>query len=104
MKRKIACKDCMYYGQQSGKCSRSGNDKLEYSTCEAATQRLFVLRLDNGCYWTGYNNYDVQLRKARIYTSPKMADEAGKYILERLKHIKSFEIVEVELRIKNEHI
>ena len=103
MKRKIQCKDCMNYSE-SGKCNLTGGVKLDYSTCPAGTPRLFVVRFDNGCYWTGYNNYDKQLRQARIYTSSKMAYEAGNYVLERLKQLKTFEVVEVELRIKNEHI
>jgi len=62
--------------------------------------KLYVIQFNNGCFWCGYNNYDKQLRKARIYTSYKMANDAGVYCLERLKEVKSFEILEVELRIK----
>ena len=99
MKRKIPCKDCMNYSE-SGKCNLTGDEKLDYNTCPAATPRLFVIRFDNGSYWTGYNNYDKQLRKARIYTSYKMANDAGDDCLERLKAVKSFEILEVELKVK----
>ena len=65
--------------------------------------KLYVIQFDNGSFWCGYNHYGPQLRKARIYTSHKMANDAGEHCLERLKEIKSFEILEVELRIKNEH-
>lgn len=65
--------------------------------------KLYVIQFNNGSFWCGYNNYGPQLRKARIYTSYKMANEVGEDCLERLKELKSFEILEVELKIKNEH-
>lgn len=68
-------------------------------------KKLYVIQFNNGSFWCGYNNrkrYDQQLRKARIYTSYKMANEVGEDCLERLKELKSFEILEVELRIKDE--
>jgi len=63
--------------------------------------KLYVIQFNNGCYWTGYNNYDKQLRKARIYTSYKMANDAGDVCLKRLKAVTSFEILEVELKVKD---
>ena len=61
--------------------------------------KLYVIQFNNGSFWCGYNNYDPQLRKARIYTSYKMANEAGETCLKRLKGVKSFEVIEVELKI-----
>ena len=38
---------------------------------------LYVIKFDNGLYWTGYNKASEQIRKARIYNSIKYAKEAG---------------------------
>lgn len=67
-------------------------------------KKLYVIQFNNGSFWRGcgYNKYDPQLRKANIYTSYKMANDVGEKCLERLKELKSFEILEVELRIKDE--
>ena len=67
-------------------------------------KKLYVVKFNNGLYWCGYNTADKQLRKAKIYTSIKYAQEAGMDCLSRRKHINltadDFQVVEVELKEK----
>lgn len=74
-------------------------------------KKLYVIRFNTGVYWCGLNTVSSQLRKAKIYTSIKMADDAAldalkRYdfvkILDTKEHLKATEynICEVELNIK----
>lgn len=72
---------------------------------------LYVIKFDNGLYWTGYNKASEQIRKARIYNSIKYAKEAGDDCLTRkmviwpqpsMSSVQSYKIVEVELIEKDE--
>ena len=67
-------------------------------------KKLYVVKFNNGLYWCGYNTADKQLRKAKIYTSIKYAQEAGMDCLSRRKYINltadDFQIIEVELKEK----
>ena len=38
---------------------------------------FYVILFDTGLYWCGYNTVSSQLRKAKIYTNLKKADEAA---------------------------
>ena len=71
-------------------------------------KKLYVIKFNNGLYWCGYNTADKQLRKAKIYTSVKYAQEAGLDCLSRRKAINltadGFKVVEVELKEKEEAI
>ena len=67
-------------------------------------KKLYVVKFNNGLYWCGYNTADKQLRKAKIYTSIKYAQEAAMDCLNRRKAINltanDFKIIEVELKEK----
>ena len=72
---------------------------------------LYVIKFDNGLYWTGYNKASEQIRKARIYNSIKYAREAGDDCFRRrmviwpqpaMTNVQSYKIVEVELIEKDE--
>ena len=67
-------------------------------------KKLYVVKFNNGLYWCGYNTADKQIRKAKIYTSIKYAQEAGLDCLSRRRIINldtdGFKIVEVELKEK----
>ena len=67
-------------------------------------KKLYVVKFNNGLYWCGYNTADKQIRKAKIYTSVKYAQEAGLDCLSRRRIIKldtnGFKIVEVQLKEK----
>lgn len=67
-------------------------------------KKLYVVKFNNGLYWCGYNTADKQIRKAKIYTSIKHAQEAGLDCLSRGRIINldtdGFKIVEVELKEK----
>ena len=56
------------------------------------SDKLYVVKDDKGLYWTGYNTFDKQLRKAKIYTS---LHQASKTAL-RFAHVNPT-VVEVEL-------
>ena len=68
---------------------------------------MYVIKFDNGLYWCGYNKADMQIRKAKIYSSIKHAREVGmdclnrkQYIFPRplMSNIKDFKIVSVILK------
>ena len=67
-------------------------------------KKLYVVKFNNGLYWCGYNTADKQIRKAKIYTSIKYAQEAGLDCLSRRRIINldtdGFRIIEVELKEK----
>lgn len=69
-------------------------------------KKLYVVKFNNGLYWCGYNTADKRLRKAKIYTSIKYAQEAGLDCLSRRKAINltadGFKVVEVELKEKED--
>lgn len=66
---------------------------------------MFVIKFKNNetyGYWTGYNRIDIQLRKAVIYNSLKMAISTAEDCLKRKSCFSNqpdltYEIVEVEL-------
>lgn len=68
---------------------------------------MYVIKFDNGLYWCSYNHADKQLRKATIYKSLKMALSTASDCMLRIefispcnlmKDVKSYKIVEVELK------
>lgn len=64
----------------------------------ASVDKGFVIKDANGFYFTGYNNWDEQLRKARIYHSEKMAETS---MNDNRPHIKQHEgkrLVAIEIR------
>lgn len=50
---------------------------------------MYVIKFNNSVYWCGYNTCDPQLRKAKIYTSKKMATDVAEDCLKRQSCIKS---------------
>lgn len=65
-------------------------------------KKEYVIMFDDGTYWCGYNKTDKQLRKARIYTSRKMAIDVANEI--SCKTSRSYKLLEVELKIVGEDI
>ena len=66
----------------------------------------FAIQFDSGLYYIGYNNVDVQLRKAKLYNSPKYAEAAATDYMKRcnkssnpVNHIKYYRLVTVEFSI-----
>lgn len=74
--------------------------------------KLYVIKFNNGVYFIGNNKVDTQLRKAKIYTSLKWANDSANDFMKRVKHvtryrhngdkkyepIESYSIVEVEIK------
>ena len=73
-----------------------------------ATKGLFVVKFINQetpVYFSGYNTFSNQLRKAKIYVLKERAIEAAEALLKRSYYGRpiiegKYEIVEVELREK----
>lgn len=65
-------------------------------------KHYYVIRFDNGAYWTGYNNYSDQVRLARIYTSIKHCRESAEDAVKRLSHVNSYKIIEIKIDIIGE--
>lgn len=49
---------------------------------------MYVIKFNNGCYWSGYNSCSPQLRKAIIYNSYKNALQSAQDTLSRRGSIK----------------
>ena len=66
----------------------------------------FAIKNENGFYYCGLKKWDKQIRKAKIYTSIKYAQEAGLDCLSRRRIINldtdGFKVVEVELKEKED--
>ena len=58
-----------------------------------ADKKLYVVKNENGGYWSAFGYWPTQLRDARIYVSLKYAQE----IVDRFKEQNPY-IVEVELK------
>lgn len=56
------------------------------------SDKLYVVKDKDGFYWTGYNQFDRQLRKAKIYISPAQAEKTAKRC-----YLDGATVVEVEL-------
>ena len=73
-----------------------------------ATKGLFVIKFINRetpVYFSGYNTFSTQLRKAKIYVWKEKAIEAAESLLKRNYYGRpivegNYEIIEVELREK----
>jgi hypothetical protein len=73
-----------------------------------ATKGLFVIKFtgrEEPVYFSGYNTFSNQLRKAKIYVLKERAIEAAEALLKRTYYDRpiiegAYEIVEVELREK----
>lgn len=71
-------------------------------------KKEYVIIFDDGTYWCGYNQTDKQLRKAKIYTSLKMAVSVAKECIGRKSvisrnDIQGYKILEVELKVIGEY-
>lgn len=49
---------------------------------------MYVIKFNNGCYWSGYNSCSPQIRKAIIYTSYKNAVQSAQDTISRRGSIK----------------
>lgn len=68
----------------------------------------YAIQFESGMYYIGYNNVDIQLRKAKLYNSTKYAHEAAQDYMKRCNkssnpanHIKSYRLVTVEFAIQS---
>lgn len=57
---------------------------------------MFVIKFKDGTYYNGYNGWDSQLRKAKIYVSIKKCKESADYVVEKLKK-DGYNIVRIHL-------
>ena len=64
----------------------------------ANVDRGFVIKDASGLYFTGYNNWDEQLRKAQIYHSEKMAEKSMNDNRPHIKQREGKHLVAVEVR------
>lgn len=53
----------------------------------------YAVKFNNCCYWTGYNSYDKQIRKAKLFHSIKYANE----VVKRYPQFNP-EVIKVEIR------
>lgn len=65
----------------------------------------YVVQLENGEYWAGYNTFTDQIRKAQLYNSLKMAHTAAVDSIKR--HFKPFvgtkyRVVKIEVKVLEE--
>lgn len=58
---------------------------------------MLIIKRSDDMYFMGTNNFDTQLRKAKIYVSLKMARNMVEILKDR-KPEYDYEIIEVELR------
>ena len=62
----------------------------------------YVLKNSDGLYFIGFNQAENQLRKAKIYDNPKMADRSAADIntnTQRIPYVKhDFKRVKIEIR------
>lgn len=80
-----ACFDCGYMNGKGGKM-------IEKPIVKEPT--LYIVKNKNGEYFCGYNHWDKQLRKAKLYVSKKYAEEAANFRGEKceIKRVSIFEI------------
>lgn len=57
---------------------------------------FFAVKSNDGSYWTGYNQWDKQIRKAKLFVSMKYANEVVKRYQEYNPKIVKVEIREVQ--------
>lgn len=57
---------------------------------------FFAVKLNDGSYWIGYNQWDKQIRKAKLFVSIKYANEVVKRYQEQNPKIVKVEIREVQ--------
>lgn len=57
---------------------------------------FFAVKSNDGSYWTGYNQWDKQIRKAKLFVSMKYANEVVQRYQERDPKIVKVEIREVQ--------
>lgn len=57
---------------------------------------FFAVKSNDGSYWTGYNQWDKQIRKAKLFVSMKYANEVVKRYQDRDPEIVKVEIREVQ--------
>ena len=57
---------------------------------------FFAMKSNDGSYWTGCNQWDKQIRKAKLFVSIKYANEVVKRYQERNPKIVKVEIREVQ--------
>lgn len=57
---------------------------------------FFAVKSNDGSYWTGYNQWDKQIRKAKLFVSMKYANEVVKRYQKLNPKIVKIEIREVQ--------
>ena len=66
----------------------------------------FVIQIDNGLYWAGYNKFTDQIRKAQLYNSWKMAHSCAIDSIKRHRPASSagmkYRVIKVEIKVLEE--
>ena len=66
----------------------------------------YVIQLENGEYWAGYNRFTDQIRKAQLYNSLKMAHSCAIDFIKRNRPVSSagmkYRVIKVEIRVLEE--
>ncbi len=66
----------------------------------------YVIQLDNGLYWAGYNKFTDQIRKAQLYNSLKMAHSCAIDSIKRHRPASSAEmkyrVIKIEIKVLEE--
>lgn len=72
-------------------------EKLDFVMQEDKTAEYFyTVKFEDGSYWSGYNNSDKQLRKAKLFISLKYANEVIKRFPQHNPQIVKVEVKEVQ--------
>ena len=66
----------------------------------------YIIQLDNGLYWAGYNSFVDQIRKAKMYNSLKIAHECAIDSIKRYRPASSvgmkYRVLRVEIIVLEE--
>lgn len=86
-KKERLCDGCGFFNGKGGKM-------LEKPPAKEPT--LYVVKNKNGEYFCGYNQWDKQLRKSKLYVSKKYAEETANFRGEKceIKRVLIFEVDE----------
>lgn len=66
------------------------------------SENLYVVQFNDGSYWCGYNTFDPQIRKAKIFKNLNYAKEAGERFKSSSLGKDSYKILEIEINVIKE--
>ena len=59
---------------------------------------LYVVKFNNSAYYDGIGNTTTQLKNAKIYSSEKYANEAGKKMINKYSKLTNYNLIESEIK------